>query len=67
MEAGDIALGGVVYRIDDDQYETEGYDEADEFEAELEGELAAIAALENSVVEVGGARVWFGLSGGCRG
>lgn len=52
MEAGDVALDGVVFRVEDDAFETEGYDEADEFEAEADVQLAAIAALEGSIVEV---------------
>ncbi|KIY95771.1 hypothetical protein MNEG_12189 [Monoraphidium neglectum] len=51
LEAGDVALDGVVYRVDEDDYEAEGYEEGDEYEAEAEGELALIAALENSIVE----------------
>ncbi len=48
-----MALDGVVYRVDDDPYETEGYDEADEYEAEADGELALAIALESSLVQVG--------------
>ncbi|GBF93469.1 elongation factor Ts [Raphidocelis subcapitata] len=50
LEAGDIALDGLVFRVDDAAADEEGYDEADEFEAAAEADVAAIAALENSVV-----------------
>ncbi|KAI8466751.1 MAG: hypothetical protein J3K34DRAFT_53980 [Monoraphidium minutum] len=51
FEAGDLAYDGVVFRVDEGIAEEEGYDEADEFEYEAEGEIADIAALENSLVE----------------
>ncbi|KAI8476958.1 MAG: hypothetical protein J3K34DRAFT_516212 [Monoraphidium minutum] len=51
FEAGDLAYDGVVFRVDEGLAEEEGYDEADEFEYEAEGEIADIAALENSLVE----------------
>jgi hypothetical protein len=59
MEAGDVALDGVVFRVDEPAGETEGYDEADEFESEAEPALALVAAVQDSIVEVrrGGAGV----------
>ena len=44
---------GVVFRVDDGPYETEGYEEADEYEAEADAEVALEAALTNTIVEVG--------------
>ena len=55
MEAGDVTYDGVVFRVEDATIDAEGYDEADEFEAEADADLAVIAALENSIVQVGGA------------
>mgnify|MGYP001810995278 CR=1 FL=1 len=47
-----MAYDGAVFRVEDAGLDAEGYDEADEFEAEAEGDLATIAALESSIVEV---------------
>ncbi|GBF94405.1 hypothetical protein Rsub_07219 [Raphidocelis subcapitata] len=50
LEAGDVALDGLVFRVDDDAADGEGYDEADEFEAAADAEVA-LAALEASIIK----------------
>ena len=52
LDAGDVAYDGVVFRVDEGAFETEGYDEGDEFEADAEGDLALVAELDGAIVNV---------------